>query len=255
MKNEDNKIFCDHSKIKSDLKAAYDIYMEEQQIEVPKPDLSFMEDKKNSAVHTWKNIAKVAVLAMAILIASGGIAVWLNSESAAAAKFDMEKTFYKLSSGRFSTEEEGQVAVEDKELIFSIDNLENIDNAAKFLPEILYPYYVPEGYNLEELKITKRADLSYTIVYIYNNLTGNSFVMSILYIYDEKGSSSIYINQEAEIYQLEDRTLYVWEDSYFECNGITFMFDGRLIEITGNTSLQEMIEVCANVNRYEDGCY
>lgn len=234
---------------KDKLRDAYDVYLEEQGIRTPQPDLSFLEEKRKDRPPLWKRLTKVAVIALAILVTSSGIAVWLNSESAVAAKFGIEKAFYRLSNGIFSTDEEAQVTVEETEMRLSIDDIGKIDKAAEFLPELLYPYYIPEGYTLKTLEITKRKNLAYEIDYNYVGKNEELVSIEIGYLYG--GDSTVYVNYRImEERKLEDRIVYAWENPVVPCDGVSFVLDDRTIQITGDVSLEEKIRIAAEISPY-----
>lgn len=201
MNNEERDI-----QIRTELKDAYDIYLEKQGIEIPKPELSFMEENKNKTP-AWKRFAKAAVFVLAILVASSGIALWIDSGSASASKSGIEKVMNKLSNGVFTTEQ-SEISLEEQESILTLNDEKDIEKAKAFLPELMYPYYIPEGFKFSGLMVSKKGDGSRCMEYTYTGVSGEELRIHISYDPDEE------------------------------------------IEVTGDTSAEENLEICRNIDVY-----
>ncbi len=169
--NDDKRLSQMEAELKERFREAFDDYLKENGEEIPDPDLSFLnkprEKKRHSHIYRFATVAACVAL---IFVTSSSMAVWMNSEAAHAMKFNLEKTFHKITNGFFSTLRKKIRRVEDDRIVITVDNMEDIDDAIAFMPNLLIPQYIPDGFELDSLNISKFVSGSYTVEYKFKNM-------------------------------------------------------------------------------------
>lgn len=136
------------------------------------------------------------------------------------------------------------------EIILTIENESDLSRAAEFLPELMYPYYIPEGYTLKMLEVVKRSNASYDIYYHYTGLDETYFAVTMGYVKDVNDTATISIDNVEEQLDLPDRTIYIWKNPALSCDGVTFVYDGRIVQITGDIDSKEKINIAQEIRYY-----
>lgn len=247
--NNGRKMSETEEELKEKFREVFDEYLKEKGEEIPEPDLSFLketnerEKKKHGHFYRFGTLAVCAVL---ILTISSGMAVWMNSESAHAMKFNLEKTFHRIADGFFSTDENESAETSENEISITIDSMDDIDDAIAFMPELPVPEYIPEGFELEELKVSKFVNGGYTAQY---NFIGNESKTLTININDiESNSFDAGIMMESEKIILPDRSIYYYRDNYFDSYGVIFIQKSKFVEIKSNVSKNMIIKIASSIN-------
>lgn len=226
------------------MREVFDDFVKDADVEIPKPDLSFMYEESR-AKKAFRRMPRVAACFLVLFVASGSMAVWVNSESAHTLKFNMEKTFHKISSTLFSTSESDDENFEEDRITISIDSMDDIQDAVDFMPNLPIPEYIPEGFELEKLEVSKFLDGTYSVNYKFANENENT--LSITSNFDTSEVSLKLISEMEEIYA-GDYVIYPWEDKYTATHGISFLVDDQLIDIFGDVDQEKMIKVASQLN-------
>ncbi len=154
--NDDKKLSEIEEQLKEGFRDAFDEYLKKKGETIPEPDFSFLNEPKEKKDHRFLyRFGTVAVCVILIFVTSSGMAVWMNSEAAHAMKFNLEKTFHRITDGFFSTDENESAETSENEISITIDSMDDIDDAIAFMPDLPVPEYIPEGFELEELKVSK----------------------------------------------------------------------------------------------------
>ena len=226
------------------MREIFDDYVKDADIEIPKPDLSFMHAESRPK-KMLRRMPRVAACVLVLFVASGSMAVWVNSESAHALKFSMEKTFHRISSTLFSTSESDDENYEEDRITISIDSMDDIQNAVDFMPDLPIPEYIPEGFELEELEVTKLMNGTYNVDYNFINEMQSEF--SITSRFDTPDAISNVISELEEIY-VGDYVIYPWVDKYTATHGVSFFMEDQLIDILGDIDQDNMIKIALQLN-------
>jgi len=226
------------------MREIFDDYVKDADIEIPKPDLSFMhaESRPKKMLH---RMPRVAACVLVLFVASGSMAVWVNSESAHALKFSMEKTFHRISSTLFSTSESDDENYEEDRITISIDSMDDIQNAVDFMPDLPIPEYIPEGFELEELEVTKLMNGTYSVNYEFVDRNQNNLIITANYDTDDVKLGLV--SELEEIY-MTDRVLYPWKDDYTSAHGVSFLMEDQLIDVRGDVDQDNIIKVASQLN-------
>lgn len=193
--------------------------------------------------HTFAS--RIAVIVFGILIAGSGIAIWINSQPANALKFHMEKNFYEVKDGVFSTDEEEQNAgaLDQTCITRKYKSMEDIDKAKEFMPNLPVPEYIPQGYILENLQIDKAINDVGSAFYTFKS--GNkSFYINII---QSEQESSYEMDGKGSIVEVDGKQVCIWEDQSTDSYGCNYIFNNMTISVTGQISKEEMLEIIKEI--------
>ena len=244
--NDDKRLSQMEAELKERFREAFDDYLKENGEEIPDPDLSFLnkprEKKRHSHIYRFATVAACVAL---IFVTSSSMAVWMNSEAAHAMKFNLEKTFHKITDGFFSTDEEEKGETSENEISITVDSMKDIDDAVAFMPDLPIPEYIPEGFELESLKVSKFMNGSYAVQYNFNSGKNNYVIISASHIVSDNANAGIVMNSEEIV--LVDRTVYYYEDSYLDTRGASFLMKDQFIDVKGNIDKDIIINIVSNI--------
>lgn len=245
--NDDKKLSEIEEQLKEGFRDAFDEYLKKKGETIPEPDFSFLNEPKEKKDHRFLyRFGTVAVCVILIFVTSSGMAVWMNSEAAHAMKFNLEKTFHRITDGFFSTDENESAETSENEISITIDSMDDIDDAIAFMPDLPVPEYIPEGFELEELKVSKFVNGGNTAQYNFVGENNKTMIINISNI--ESSDSDAGIMMESEEIVLSDRVIYYYNDNYFDACGISFIQKTQFIEIKSNVDKNTIIEIASNIN-------
>ena len=221
----------------------------EQDIQIPGPDLSFLQEKKPAKRKHHSALRRLSTIAACMLLlfaTSSGMAVWISSDAAHAVKFSLEKTFHRISGTFFSTDDGSETSVEENQISITVDSMDDIEDAVSFMPDLPVPEYIPEGFDLSWLKIVKFMDESYWVEYYFKNSDNISFTITSN---DQSNADiSVDIIGETEELVLNDKIIYFVEDFYTSTCNATFFLGEQLITVVGDLNETDIILVARNIN-------
>ncbi len=246
--NDDKKLSEIEEQLKEGFRDAFDEYLKKKGETIPEPDFSFLNEPKEKKDHRFLyRFGTVAVCVILIFVTSSGMAVWMNSEAAHAMKFRLEKTFHRITDGFFSTDESESAETSENEISITIDSMDDIDDAIAFMPDLPVPEYIPEGFELEELKVSKFVNGSYMVRYRFFNMNQEIIEITSNYIDDNDDISTISLIGEAEELIINDKSFYFIEDNYTSTDNISFILENQILSIVGNIEYNTMLEVASNI--------
>lgn len=244
--NDDKKLSEIEEQLKEGFRDAFDEYLKKKGETIPEPDFSFLNEPKEKKDHRFLyRFGTVAVCVILIFVTSSGMAVWMNSEAAHAMKFSLEKTFHRITDGFFSTDENESAETSENEISITIDSMDDIDDAIAFMPDLPVPEYIPEGFELEELKVSKFVDKSYAVSYIFKNSNNKKFMISSHSTSEEDALAVVMA--DSEIIEFNDRKIYYYGDNYTNEDGASFILSEQLIAISGDLEKKDMIDLAERI--------
>ena len=245
--NDDKRLSQMEAELKERFREAFDDYLKENGEEIPDPDLSFLnkprEKKRHSHIYRCATVAACVAL---IFVTSSSMAVWMNSEAAHAMKFNLEKTFHKITDGFFSTDEEENGETSENEISITVDSMEDIDDAVAFMPDLPIPGYIPEGFELESLKVSKFMNDSYAVQYNFINYKESHLMIASKHAVDDGDQAGIILDAEEVI--INERKIYFFEDNYSSTCGASFLLDDQLIDVKGEISRDEILTTASKIS-------
>lgn len=227
----------------------YDSHLREQDIQIPGPDLSFLQEKKpakrkhHSALRRLSTIAACMLL---LFVTSSGMAVWISSDAAHAVKFSLEKTFHRISGTFFSTDDGSETSVEENQISITVDSMDDIEDAVSFMPDLPVPEYIPEGFELEKLEVIKFATGGFTANYKFEDSVGLSFTLTSNSMPDD-GTTFGLTYDEIEEFNIGEYQVYRWLDKYTDLYGMSILMENQFIEIKGSIGKSSMQKIAENV--------
>lgn len=248
--NDDKKLSEIEEQLKEGFRDAFDEYLKKKGETIPEPDFSFLNEPKEKKDHRFLyRFGTVAVCVILIFVTSSGMAVWMNSEAAHAMKFNLEKTFHRITDGFFSTDENESAETSENEISITIDSMDDIDDAIAFMPDLPVPEYIPEGFELEELKVSKYMNETYSVKYMFHNNGKSTFIINSRYSKEEDNDIGL-VGNSTEI-KMNDRILYLTEDNYTSEYSLFFLLSNQFISVTGNLDNNSMLEVAQEIHIYQ----
>lgn len=229
----------------------YDEYLEEQGERIPAPDLSFLQEEKPVRRKKHKGLRRfTAIVACMFLlfVTSSGMAVWISSDAAHAVRFNLEKTFHRISGTFFSTDDGKEVETEENQISITIDSMDDIQDAVNFMPDLPVPEYIPEGFELETLTVVKYMNGSYEVTYTFKN-AGNNVILTSRTIKDQEATAGL--TYEVEEFNIGEYEAYYWFDAYTDLYGISILMENQLIDIKGNIDRNIMKKIAENIYMQE----
>ena len=249
--NDDKKLSEIEEQLKEGFRDAFDEYLKKKGETIPEPDFSFLNEPKEKKDHRFLyRFGTVAVCVILIFVTSSGMAVWMNSEAAHAMKFRLEKTFHRITDGFFSTDENESAETSENEISITVDSMDDIDDAIAFMPDLPVPEYIPEGFELEELKISKYMNGSYWSRYRFENEFGEVFDITSNYLDNTDEDITMSLNGEITEVRKNDRRFYVVHDDYTLASNINFVLGKQLVNVTGSINYEKMIEIASKITDY-----
>lgn len=182
--------------------------------------------------------AIAAVLIFCVIVA--GTVVWPNPDTAFAER--IKRVFYILTNGMFTTNPEDEY-LDDSANIFKIETMDDIGKSKKFLPELLVPQYIQDGYKFESLEITKYI-LNGNCVAEYRYKVGSDTLhITMRTLMGEEAIADSLAG--GEIIQENDLTISTWKDA--DTHGINAAKGDTLITVTGDIPTAEMLKIVKNL--------
>ena len=182
-------------------------------------------EKQTPSRHRHQTLA--LVLLTAILL-SCGLTWWLHTPSGHAAGFYLEKTRYRLFSPYYLPDplENGRSDV----FGLRFEEEGDLEKAKQFMPEMMVPGYIPEGWAFQNLEIVKALNGKMTAEYSYQNHENHLF--SINEIMSESDEGFRYF-QEGEPTQLKKRKVNRLFDPVTEILSLEFYQEQLMVIISG----------------------
>lgn len=236
------------AEIQRHFRELYDRHLEEQGERIPEPDLSFLcekEPERRKKSGALRRFTKIAASVTILFVTSSGMAVWMNSDAAYAFKFNIEKTFHKISGAFFSTDDSNDIDLSEDQFTTTVNSMDDIEDVIGFVPNLPVPEYVPEEFELENLNVTKYIDGSYTAEYNFQNSEEVEFMITSNYKDDD--DTSIDLVGGVEKVLIGGRKVYIVEDLYTSTCNVTFLDENQFITIVGGLEESDMIKVAENI--------
>lgn len=174
---------------------------------------------------------------IAVILIGIGTGIFLNSDTAHAMKFAMEKKYYQAKGWVQATDPD---RVEDENVMtIKIFDEANVEECKKVWPEILIPKYMTEGYLFNELYIEKHIG-GETAIYLHYQ-SGEKCIDILVSSYHIKDNNVIWMKTDnIRNGQCEYLT---WHDSVSETNGIDFISNSEIVSVYGTESLKELEKI------------
>ncbi len=223
-----------------------DEYIKNLDIKIPPLNLSFMKEKPKKK-RNFHRFSLIASFCMIIFVVSSGVALWINSESAHALKFKAEKFYYKNFNGFYSTDDSADFS--ESEMGITINKIEDMESAAAYFPQIVYPYYLPDGFELKKLDIKKFSNGTASSDYLFLDEDEREIIVGVFYNLPEDSTSILTL--EAEEIKLNDRTFYYMYDAFTDTPSVVFLLNNDSYNISGDADKETLIKIADEIDIYK----
>lgn len=251
-----------HKKLGEELEKAY-LKRETPEEKIPEFDLSFLEEQpyepteendaareesfispKEEKKHRFSRFVKVAAVLIIFLLCTNIIMLGRDSSESYGDKGILHR-LYQGVTGLFTDSEEETEESDVEETVTVLDE-KDIDNAKEFLPGLYVPTYIPDGYELEQLKIKKFYSGDYQCNYEYKN--EKETIKLLLYYFADKDFAYQW-SGEGELITLQDRKILVSEDSVNNDVVVSVYTEICNIEIVGYNNKVELISIAKGMRQ------
>lgn len=247
-----------HKKLGEELEKAY-LKRETPEEKIPEFDLSFLDEQpfepteendaareesfispKEEKKRRFSRFAKVAAVLIIFLLCTNIIMLGRDSTESYGDKGILHR-LYQGVTGLFTDSEE-ETEESDMEEFMTFDRLgeKELRKAKEFLPGLYVPTYIPEGYELEQLKIEKYYSGDYLCDYAYNS---EDRIIKILLYYSMDSERSNQWPEDGELIEMSDRKIFVTEDSVSGEPWVSVYTETCNIDISGIFEKDQLIEI------------
>jgi len=176
----------------------------------------------------------IAACFIGVCLLSTALTIFVNSDTAHAVKFAMEKKYYQ-AKGWVQATDPGSVN-DNNSMIIVETNEENIPRYKSFWSELKYPSYMTDNYSFKELTIEKSISGIVSATYQYEN--HNEMLVIVLKKSEIYANTQLYFNTIEEV---EGKYNYKkWFDNNVEISGLDVIIDGMCISIMGSVADEEL---------------
>lgn len=235
MNNKDNKNFAYEDRVQFFTEAMREELRKEYG--EPRPlDKSFMNENMPPAKPSRKRrFSIVAVAAVAVLCITL-VAIPIVDGGQVYGDKGILHRLYESVMGIGTDEHDGK----DKERVSTVEitDMKNIEEAKDLCNDLYVPEYVPEGFILEKLTVTKTVDTGVEANYIFNK---GSETFSIEMVFMEGSYNS---NMKGEVIKMKDRTI-----NSIEGQGVQMFTEESISTIFGDLSQAEAIRIAKELQK------
>ena len=211
-------------------------------------DFSFMEESVETKKHVlWRpRILRVAALLLVCGVLTGLMHSFVNSHTAYAARFYLEKAMYRISGKYYASDMDADL--QESQISIRIDTMEDLSQAVKFMPELYFPEEIPDGWTLKQLVLTKTLHGDRYAEYTFTSADSRSFCIheEVLLVYSEVSTG-----MEGDPVQLRNRTVIAQYDDYMETHAVWFIENNVSVTIGGYLSPEEMLSVADGLEQHK----
>ena len=251
-----------HKKLGEELEKAY-LKRETPEEKIPEFDLSFLDEQpyepteendaareesfispKEEKKRRFSRFVKVAAVLIIFLLCTNIIMLGRDSTESYGDKGILHR-LYQGVTGLFTDSEEETEESDVEETVTVLDE-KDIDSAKEFLPGLYVPTYIPDGYELEQLKIKKFYSGDYQCNYEYKN--EKETIKLLLYYFADKDFAYQW-SGEGELITLQDRKILVSEDSVNNDVVVSVYTEICNIEIVGYNNKVELISIAKGMRQ------
>lgn len=187
--------------------------------------------------------AAIAACFTACVLGSTALTIFVNSETAHAMKFALEKKYYEVS-GMISTTNPDSIS-EENLIAITTEDENQVETCKKFWDGVITVDYVPDGYQFKKLEVTKYLNGLALADYRYEKEDGTSFTIAVRSSSNEETDILWTVSKKVKNGECEYR---IWEDEIAETKGIDVLLPGKVVVACGKLSEDELINIVNGMN-------
>ncbi len=179
----------------------------------------------------------IAACFIGVCLLSTALTIFVNSDTAHAVKFAMEKKYYQ-AKGWVQATDPGRV--DDKNMMTALVTDENKISTIKMLwRDLPIPNYVIDEYSFAELYIEKYVNGFVEACYKYTKKDDNIFICIRNDISDI--NYQLWLNSKDVCNGQYD--YYIWTDATINRNGIEIIMDELVVSVYGSAEIEELVKI------------
>ena len=210
-------------------------------------DLSFMERQERQRKPRLRG-AQVAVACLLIFVVSSLLAVHLNDHRSLASGHPLEKILYYIKGGGYTTDPSSS-GREEKSQTVRVTDPEKIDAALRLMPQLYLPEYVPEGWEMKSLEVTKKTDGSCSAGFLYENEQKQSMSIEEYDGPDSEGKKP----DAGEILTHNGKTFYYFPEQSGENQRIEYRKETMLLRIEAPLNKEVLLSIADQRRLFNEG--
>ena len=204
--------------------------------ELPRDCKAGMERFREEQAKKRRRRALIAACCTFCILGSTALTLFVNSDTAHAMKFALEKKYYEVN-GMISATDPDRVSDENT-ISVTITDEKLIADCKKFWDGVVTLEYVPDGYQFKKLEVIKHLNGLILANYLYENEEAESFTVTIRTFNEEQNVILWTTSKEVRDGTCEYR---IWEDEIAQTKGIDVIFPGRILVACGYLEKRELI--------------
>lgn len=206
--------------------------------ELPRDCKAGMERFREEQAKKRRRHALIAACCTFCILGSTALTLFVNSDTAHAMKFALEKKYYEMT-GMISATDIDRVNEENSISVVVTDEAQ-IEKYKKIWDGVMTLSYVPAEYKFKELQITKYLNGTGAANYYYCNKSDICFMVSIR-SYNYSQNNIIWLtSEEVRNGKCEYR---IWNDEVVNVKGIEVVFPDRIIVVCGPFEEEELVNI------------
>lgn len=182
--------------------------------------------------------AAIAAVCALCTFSSMALTLFIQSDTAHAMKFALEKKYYEVS-GMVSATNPERVNGESK-IVTTVTEEAEIESYKRIWDGIETFGYIPEGYQFKKMEIIKHLSGIVVVDYFYENHEKDCFSITIRNFDEEKNNVLWTTSEEVRNGSCEYRE---WEDEMVGTKGIDVLLSGKLVIICGKLNEDQLFSI------------
>ena len=204
------------------------------------PSMEKREHRKKARVRR----AQIAIAALLIFVLSSLMALNMTEQNTLALAHPLETIQHFLRGDReISAPSSG--GQEDKSQTVRIADPENIDEALRLMPQLYIPEYLPEGWEMKSLEVTKKTDGSCSAKYIYEDARQKKMIIDELYGSNMNG----FLSNVQEMITRNNILVYCFYDEFTENMVMRFLEKEVFVQINASLKKEELVEIAGGMEQ------
>ena len=212
----------------------------------PEADMSFLyEDvqptrKKNTYFSNFNKVAAIIV----IMLLGLNAAILITGSVESYSDGGLLHRIHEGARGIFTDEDPEQfVEVDETGKVWEFIDENQFDDAKKIWPDLYVPKYIPDGFKLSYMKITKNSKGLFNAKYSYMN-DG----IKLTLIVTSNGDEDKYLSHnKGELIRKEDRMINIFWNEIYDSYVVDIFFDDNYVCICGKLNKTELLRIAENI--------
>lgn len=229
-----------------------DVFEQEEGL-IDYPDVPFSEILKRAEAmeqqekgRKYPKFKKIAAIILIVFLASSAMTIWINSDPAFAGNLSLVKLLHKIGLGGLSTADQSEIIDSNNTII--VTKNEDLEKGKAFLPDLLIPDYIPNGYFFKVLEIKVNENHSFIYTYLYESSEDQLFIDCTGNISAE--NMSLYI-EGFEHYHDPDGNVYITTYPFEQKKIFRLINESAVFSIHTSSNIlpdEELVHILNNMN-------